>query len=296
MKLSDMASRFPYKHGLTEFPVPLNDEDESLRILNRRLCRNGQSQESSNVVRDIGHELARPTSSRLPRRGSLSESAGQRHISGSIAEIRGPGKPRSPRIFFAKRCSLVQHVIKHGGAVQIMLSFSLSIRAQQIMFALITGCSSGIGKELAIAFAARGVTVFATARCAESLYELTDRYDNIEAFSLEACNAASIDKLRDAVSDRTGGRLDFLVNNAGTHYASTAMDMEIGEVLELFQVNVFAVMRLCQVFIPFLRHSPCARIVQIGSVTRDLPVVWQSPYNASKAALSQYSKTLRLVS
>ncbi|KAL3466168.1 hypothetical protein BJX64DRAFT_284747 [Aspergillus heterothallicus] len=166
--------------------------------------------------------------------------------------------------------------------------------AQQPMFALITGCSSGIGKGLAIAFAAKGVTVLATARRAESLSELTSKYDNIEAFSLELGNPESIEKLKDAVSIRTGGRLDFLVNNAGTHYAATGVDLEIEEVAKLFQVNLFAVMQLCQVFVPLLRESARGQIVQIGSVTRSMPVVWQAPYNASKAALSQYTKTLRL--
>ncbi|KAJ5433277.1 1-acyl dihydroxyacetone phosphate reductase [Penicillium daleae] len=162
-------------------------------------------------------------------------------------------------------------------------------------FALITGCSSGIGKKLAIAFAERGVTVLATARRTESLSELTSKFNNIEAFPLELGNLASIDELKETVSKRTGGRLDFLVNNAGTHYASTAMDVQMEEVIQLFQVNVFAVMRICQVFVPLLRRSIRGRIVQIGSVTRDIPVVWQGAYNASKAALSQYSKTLRLV-
>ncbi|PLB47641.1 1-acyl dihydroxyacetone phosphate reductase [Aspergillus steynii IBT 23096] len=170
--------------------------------------------------------------------------------------------------------------------------------AKTIPFALITGCSSGIGKELAIAFAARGITVLATARRVESLNDLTSKYSNIEALSLELGNpngdAESIAKLKEAVSKRTGGRLDFLVNNAGTHYASTTLDVEIKEVETLFQVNVFAVMQLCQTFMPLLRRSPRGRIVQIGSVTRDVPVVWQGAYNASKAALSQYSKTLRL--
>lgn len=166
----------------------------------------------------------------------------------------------------------------------------------QTTFALITGCSSGIGKELAIAFAARGVTVLATARHVESLSQLTSKFGNIEAFALELGNLESMEKLMHAVLKRTGGRLDFLVNNAGTHHASTALDLEIEETMALFQVNLFAVMRLCQVFIPLLRRSSRGRIVQIGSVTRDVPVIWQGAYNASKAALSQYSKTLRLVS
>jgi 1-acylglycerone phosphate reductase len=166
--------------------------------------------------------------------------------------------------------------------------------SQKTSFALITGCSSGIGKELAIAFANSGITVLATARRTESLSKLTSKYDKIEAFALELSNLASIDKLKDAVSERTGGRLDFLVNNAGTHYASTAVDLQVEEAIKLFTVNLFAAMRLCQVFVPLLRRSGRGRIVQIGSVTRDIPVVWQGAYNASKAALSQYFKTLRL--
>ena len=167
------------------------------------------------------------------------------------------------------------------------------------LFALITGCSSGIGKELAIAFAARGVTVLATARRTESLADLTSKYTNIEALALELGNPDGdkqcIERLKDAVSERTGGRLDFLVNNAGTHYASTALDAEMSEVEHLFRINVIAVMQMCQVFMPLLRCSKRGRIVQIGSVTRDVPMVWQAAYNASKAALSQYSNTLRLV-
>jgi 1-acylglycerone phosphate reductase len=162
-------------------------------------------------------------------------------------------------------------------------------------FALVTGCSSGIGKALALAFAASGVNVLATARRAESLADLTSQNPRIEAFSLELSDLASIEKLRDQIVKRTGGRLDFLVNNAGTHYAATAMDLEVEEAMKLFQVNLFAVMRLCQLFVPLLRKSTKGRIVQIGSVTRDVPVVWQSTYNASKAALAQYTRTLRLV-
>lgn len=162
--------------------------------------------------------------------------------------------------------------------------------------ALITGCNSGIGKELALAFAARGVTVLATARRVESLRDLTSQQDNIHALPLELSDMASLDSLRDEVVKRTGGRLDFLVNNAGTHYAATALDLDVEEAKNLFAVNVFAVMRLCQLFVPLLRQAPHGRIVQIGSVTRQVPVVWQGAYNASKAALSQYTKTLRLVS
>lgn len=162
--------------------------------------------------------------------------------------------------------------------------------------AVVTGCSSGIGESLALALASRGVTVVATARRVESLAHLTKKHDNIIALPLELGDLGSLERFRDAVAEKTGGRVDILVNNAGTHYAATAMDLEMEEAQKLFAVNVFAVMRLCQLFLPLLRESPRGRIVQIGSVTRDVPVAWQCVYNASKAALSQYTKTLRLVS
>ncbi|KAK2758223.1 hypothetical protein FQN54_004067 [Arachnomyces sp. PD_36] len=165
---------------------------------------------------------------------------------------------------------------------------------QEPPFALITGCSSGIGKALATTFASKGITVLATARRTESLASLITTHPNIEAFPLTLDDPKSIEALKDAITERTGGRLDYLVNNAGTHYAAMGLDLEMDRVATLFQVNVFAVMRLCQMFTPHLRKSGRGRIVQIGSVTRDVPVVWQGAYNATKAALSQYSKTLRL--
>ena len=167
----------------------------------------------------------------------------------------------------------------------------------QATVAVVTGCSSGIGESLALALAARGITVVATARRVESLAHLTSRFENIIALPLELGDTKSLEAFRDAVAVKTGGTVDMLVNNAGTHYAATALDMDVVEAEKLFAVNVFAVMRLCQLFLPMLQKSPAGgRIVQIGSVTREVPVVWQAAYNASKAALSQYTKTLRLVS
>ncbi|KAH7126059.1 hypothetical protein EDB81DRAFT_663480 [Dactylonectria macrodidyma] len=159
---------------------------------------------------------------------------------------------------------------------------------------LITGCNSGIGQQLALAFANKGFKVVATARSVESLDQLTNQHDNIIALRLELGDMESFERFRDTVVEHTGGRLDILVNNAGTHYAATAMDLEVDAAAKLFSINFFAVMRLCQLFVPLLRNAPRGRIVQIGSVTRDVPVVWQCVYNASKAALSQYTKTLRL--
>ncbi|EMC94450.1 hypothetical protein BAUCODRAFT_124075 [Baudoinia panamericana UAMH 10762] len=156
---------------------------------------------------------------------------------------------------------------------------------------LITGCSSGIGHALALEFKAKGLRVFATARKASSLADLEAR--GIEPLSLEVTSIDSIKALKDEVASRTGGGLDYLVNNAGRNYTVPALDVDIDEVRSVFETNVFAVMRMCQTFAPLLIAAK-GTIVQIDSLAGIMPYVFGSVYGASKAALHSYSDTLRV--
>ncbi|KXT06205.1 hypothetical protein AC578_1392 [Pseudocercospora eumusae] len=153
---------------------------------------------------------------------------------------------------------------------------------------LITGCSpGGIGHSLALEFQRQNFRVFATARKTSGI--------NIETFPLEATSESSIQALASEISSRTAGKLDFLVNNAGRNYTVPATDIELSEVRETFETNVFAVMRMCQIFTPMLMAATeGGTIVQIGSLAAILPYVFGSVYNASKAALHAYSETLRV--
>lgn len=157
---------------------------------------------------------------------------------------------------------------------------------------LITGCSpGGIGHSLALEFKRQGLRVFATARKAESISDLTDH--DIETLSLEATSEDSIQALKTEIELRTKGTLDVLVNNAGRNYTVPALDVEMDEIRETFETNVFAVMRMCQAFAPLLIGAK-GTIVQIGSLAGVMPYVFGSVYNASKAALHSYSDTLRV--
>ena len=157
---------------------------------------------------------------------------------------------------------------------------------------LITGCNpGGIGNSLAREFHAHGLHVFATARQTSSIADLAAI--GIETISLEVTDAQSIAAARDTISEKTGGKLDYLVNNAGRNYTVPAVDIDIDEVRQTFEVNLFAVMRMCQTFIPLLVEAK-GTIVQIGSVAGIMPYVFGSAYNASKAALHSYSDTLRV--
>ncbi|KAL8991570.1 MAG: hypothetical protein Q9169_007836 [Polycauliona sp. 2 TL-2023] len=79
---------------------------------------------------------------------------------------------------------------------------------------LITGCSpGGIGHALAQVFQAKGLRVFATVRNREAVRDLADA--GIETLELEVTSETSINACKEVVAERTGGRLDYLVNNAG---------------------------------------------------------------------------------
>lgn len=157
---------------------------------------------------------------------------------------------------------------------------------------LITGCTpGGIGHALAKEFKKRGLRVFATARNAGSLSDLAGQ--GIETLSLEVTDQDSIQALKEEVAHRTGGPLDFLVNNAGRNYTVPALDVEIDEIRATFEANLFGVMRMCQAFAPLLIEAK-GTIVQIGSLAGKMPYVFGSVYNASKAALHSYSDTLRV--
>ena len=157
---------------------------------------------------------------------------------------------------------------------------------------LITGCSSGIGHALALEFHAQNYRVFATARQTSSVLDLQTL--GIETLPLEVTSHPSILALHSEIASRThGAGLDILVNNAGRNYTVPALDIDLDEVRATFEANVFAVMRICQVFAPLVIEAQ-GTIVQIGSLAAVMPYVFGAVYNASKGALHSYTDTLRV--
>lgn len=153
---------------------------------------------------------------------------------------------------------------------------------------LITGCSEGgMGAELAKAFHAAGLKVYATARDQSKMKGLTDL--GIETISLDIRSEASIKKCVEQISS-----LDILVNNAGASYTMPIADMSIQKAKDLFDTNVWGHLALTQSFIPLLQKSSKAMVVNHTSVGVGAAIPFQAAYNASKAAMSMFSDVLRL--
>lgn len=159
---------------------------------------------------------------------------------------------------------------------------------------LITGCSQGsLGEALALAFHSKGLRVFATARNPSKMSNLADK--GIETLPLDVLPAASIAACVSAVSEKTDGKLDILLNNSGGGYSMPLSDASIDKTRELFELNVFSVLAMTQAFLPLLRKSQHgAMIVNQTSISSVTTVPMTGIYNASKAAAASLTDNLRL--
>ncbi|KAF2826848.1 NAD(P)-binding protein [Ophiobolus disseminans] len=160
---------------------------------------------------------------------------------------------------------------------------------------LITGCSDGgIGSALAISFAQRGLLVFATTRCISSMSKL-ENLPNVRLLTLDISNATQIREAVEVVKKETGGRLDYLVNNAGLGRFMPLLDEpeELLEAKEIFDINVWAQLNVSQAFAPLLIEAK-GTIVYISSLAGQTNVPWIGVYAASKRAAEILFDTLRL--
>lgn len=157
--------------------------------------------------------------------------------------------------------------------------------------ALITGCSSGIGRELALALHRRGTIVIATARRPESLQELADM--GIATEALDVNSQADINRVVHALK-AAYGRLDILVNNAGYGQMGPLLELDTRALESQFRTNVFAPLALARACAPLMKSERRGLICNIGSVSGVLPTPFSGAYCASKAALHILSDVLRL--
>ncbi|KAK9482080.1 hypothetical protein V1527DRAFT_477521 [Lipomyces starkeyi] len=158
---------------------------------------------------------------------------------------------------------------------------------------LITGCSDGgIGSALAHAFQSRGLHVFATARTLSKMSQLA-QLSNVTLITLDVTKISSIASAVEIVKSKTGGTLDYLVNNSGVGYVTPTLDIDIDVAKGLFDVNVWGVLAVTQAFASLVIAAN-GSIVNISSAGGCLYPPWLSVYTASKAALTTLSETLRL--
>lgn len=161
---------------------------------------------------------------------------------------------------------------------------------------LITGTSNGFGNDVAKTLAAAGHHVFATMRDMgrrhrDTAKELQSK--GIETLELDVTNDTSVDAAFKRLAEKTGGKLDVLINNAGMASAGISETFTPEQVRDMFDVNVFGIQRVIRAALPGMRKNKSGLIINIGSILGRVTIPFLGLYGASKHAVEAMTDSYR---
>lgn len=156
---------------------------------------------------------------------------------------------------------------------------------------LVTGASSGMGKDAALTLLERGHTVYGAARRVEQMKDLVEK----GGYALKM-DVTSKDQIVDAVQEimKEQGKLDVLVNNAGYAVYGSVEDITMEEARRQFDVNIFGVARLTKEVLPHMRSAGKGTIINLSSMGGRIYTPFGAWYHATKHAMEGWSDCLRV--
>ncbi|KAI0137722.1 serine 3-dehydrogenase [Hypoxylon sp. NC0597] len=157
---------------------------------------------------------------------------------------------------------------------------------------LITGCSSGLGRAIALAALEAGDIVAATARNPTGLGDLKARGAVVEQLDVTA-NDASLTETVESVLSKTNGRIDILVNNEGYMLNGGVEECSHEEVQAIFSANVFGQLNVIRAVLPIMRKQHSGIVANIGSIEGWHGTPANGLYSATKACAAMLSESLR---
>jgi len=163
---------------------------------------------------------------------------------------------------------------------------------------LITGASSGIGRELSRCFAAEGSNLALGSHPSEKdmlerwTAELAEKYPvGVSGFPIDLAEVSGPEGLYDSVK-RTVGRIDVLVNNAGILHYGHFSEISLKDHEALIEVNVIAYFKLMRLFLPDMVKAGGGRILNVVSTAAFQPTPHHAAYGASKAFMQSLSEAV----
>lgn len=161
---------------------------------------------------------------------------------------------------------------------------------------LITGASSGFGRDTAQTLAAAGHTVFAGVRDITGRnHAVADalRVEAIEPVELDVTSDASVNQAIAGLLARSGGKLDVVINNAGIASAGVSESFTPEQIRDLFEVNVFGMQRVLRATLPTLRSQGNGLVINVGSILGRVTFPFFGLYGASKFAVEALTDSYR---
>ena len=159
---------------------------------------------------------------------------------------------------------------------------------------LITGASSGIGREFSKLFAEKGYRLVITARREKNLAELKKMYpeNNVEVIPCDLGSEAGAEYLYNEVKKRSI-KVDILINNAGFGLFGEFYETDIEKEKKMIDLNVKALVELSKYFLQEMLGRNSGRILNVASIAAFQPGPYMSVYYASKAFVLSFSEALR---
>jgi short-subunit dehydrogenase len=164
-------------------------------------------------------------------------------------------------------------------------------------WAIVTGASSGIGKALAVEFAGAGFNVLLTGRSQDALERVASECRKksqclTEIVSADLSDSDSTDQLAALIAGKSR-HYEVLVNNAGFGISGGFSQTDLGNEIDLLNVQLAAALKLTKAVLPGMLVRRSGRILNVGSVYCYSPVPFQAVYSASKAFLLSFSAAIR---
>lgn len=164
-------------------------------------------------------------------------------------------------------------------------------------YALVTGASSGIGREMAFQLAAQQYSLIIAARNTDALEKVRTEIEALHApvkVHVCACDLSTSEGIQELIDcvDRNQWEVDILINNAGASWTSDFMNLTAKKVDELLTLNVTAMTKLSHAIIPQMMARGCGRVLNIASMSSAISIPTAALYGSSKAFMLNLSQAM----
>jgi NAD(P)-dependent dehydrogenase (short-subunit alcohol dehydrogenase family) len=163
--------------------------------------------------------------------------------------------------------------------------------------AIITGASSGIGRQIAIDLSQKNFECFLLGRNENKLIETQKSCPNSKTYTLDLSSPESINSVASQILNelkKTESEHIVLINNAGIVERSSFEKTEINSWIRQFQTNLFGPVQLTKNLVSLLGRQKSARIINISSTLGIKPIIDTTAYSATKAAMNSWTMSLAL--
>ena len=159
---------------------------------------------------------------------------------------------------------------------------------------IVTGASGGIGNSIVEKLHEQGANVLATGTRIEKLEELAKKFNGVKTLKFDISQHEKIEEFINEATEKLGGSLDGIINNAGITKDNLTIRMSLEEWTKVIDINLTSTFLMCKYSIKKMLKNKSGKIVNITSVVGHTGNVGQANYTASKAGIVAMSKSLAI--